>query len=90
MRKAAEAGHEVVSLSRGIQGTDHAYPIENIRIDLVLPEDLTTVLQGVDVVVHAAGILRELSRRSTVVDVACGHGWRIGVAVCAAPGREAR
>jgi NADH dehydrogenase len=59
VRKAAEGGHEVVSLSRGIQESAHAYPIENIRIDLVLPEDLTTVLAGVDVVVHAAGILRE-------------------------------
>ena len=64
VRQTSEAGHEVVSLSRGIHKGDHAYPVQNVRIDLILPEDLERVLSGVDVVVHAAGILRESEGQS--------------------------
>lgn len=53
------AGHEVVSLSRGVQRGGHVYPVRNVRIDLVRPDGLLEALAGVGGVVHAAGILRE-------------------------------
>jgi uncharacterized protein YbjT (DUF2867 family) len=59
VRTAATAGHEVISLSRGVQPGGHVYPIRNIRIDLVRPEGLLEALVGVGGVVHAAGILHE-------------------------------
>lgn len=59
VRAAVAAGHEVVSLSRGVQRVAHVYPVRNVRIDLVRPEGLLEALAGVGGVVHAAGILRE-------------------------------
>ena len=59
VRAAVTAGHEVVSLSRGVQRGGHVYPVRNVRIDLVRPEGLLEALAGVGGVVHAAGILRE-------------------------------
>jgi NADH dehydrogenase len=59
--EAVDAGHEVVSLSRGVQSAGHPYPISNVKIDLVRPEGLDDALRGVGTVVHAAGILREQS-----------------------------
>jgi len=53
------AGHEVISLSRGVQPGGHVYPVRNIRIDLVRPEGLLEALVGIGGVVHAAGILHE-------------------------------
>lgn len=53
------AGHEVVSLSRGVQRGSHVYPVRNVHIDLVRPDGLLEALAGVGGVVHAAGILRE-------------------------------
>jgi NADH dehydrogenase len=59
VRAAATAGHEVVSLSRGVQRGSHVYPVRNVHIDLVRPDGLLEALNGVGGVVHAAGILRE-------------------------------
>ena len=59
VRAAVAAGHEVVSLSRGVQRGGHVYPVRNVHIDLVRPEGLLEALAGVGGVVHAAGILRE-------------------------------
>lgn len=59
MRAAVAAGHEVVSLSRGVQRGSHVYPVRNVHIDLVRPDGLLEALAGVGGVVHAAGILRE-------------------------------
>jgi NADH dehydrogenase len=59
VRAAVAAGHEVVSLSRGVQRGSHVYPVRNVHIDLVRPEGLLEALAGVGGVVHAAGILRE-------------------------------
>ena len=59
VRAAVTAGHEVISLSRGVQRGGHVYPVRNVRIDLVRPEGLLEALAGVGGVVHAAGILRE-------------------------------
>lgn len=53
------AGHEVVSLSRGMQRDGHAYPVRSVHVDLVRPEGLVEALAGVEAVVHAAGILRQ-------------------------------
>jgi NADH dehydrogenase len=54
-----EAGHEVVSLSRGVATRRHAYPVTSVSIDLVRPTGLVQALAGVDVVVHAAGVMCE-------------------------------
>jgi NADH dehydrogenase len=59
VRAAVTAGHEVVSLSRGVQRGSHVYPVRNVHIDLVRPDGLLEALAGVGGVVHAAGILRE-------------------------------
>lgn len=59
VRAAVTAGHEVVSLSRGVQRGSHVYPVRNLHIDLVRPDGLLEALAGVGGVVHAAGILRE-------------------------------
>lgn len=59
-----DAGHEVVSLSRGVHAPGHPYPVTNVKIDLVRPEGLDDALRGVDTVVHAAGITREVSGQS--------------------------
>ena len=59
VRAALKAGHTVVSLSRGVQFKDHAYPVSNVKVDLVRPQGLGEALHEVDAVVHAAGILRE-------------------------------
>lgn len=59
VRAAVAAGHEVVSLSRGVQRGSHVYPVRNVHVDLVRPEGLLEALAGVGGVVHAAGILRE-------------------------------
>ena len=59
VRAAANAGMEVISLSRGMQRGGHAYPVRNVRVDLVRPQGLLEALAGVTGVVHAAGILRE-------------------------------
>jgi len=59
VRAAVAAGHEVISLSRGVQPGGHVYPVRNIRIDLVRPEGLLEALVGIGGVVHAAGILHE-------------------------------
>jgi len=59
VRAAVSSGGEVVSLSRGVQRGGHAYPVRNVRVDLVRPQGLLEALAGVTGVVHAAGILRE-------------------------------
>ena len=59
VRAAVAAGHEVVSLSRGVQRGAHVYPVRNVHIDLVRPEGLLEALAGTGGVVHAAGILRD-------------------------------
>ena len=59
VRAAAKAGMEVVSLSRGVQRGGHAYPVRNVRVDLVRPQGLLEAMAGVTGVVHSAGILRE-------------------------------
>jgi NADH dehydrogenase len=59
VRAAVKAGEEVISLSRGVQRGGHAYPVRNVRVDLVRPQGLLEALAGVTGVVHAAGILRE-------------------------------
>ena len=38
VRAAVTAGHEVVSLSRGVQRGSHVYPVRNVHIDLVRPD----------------------------------------------------
>jgi uncharacterized protein YbjT (DUF2867 family) len=60
VRSAANAGMEVVSLSRGMQrGGGHAYPVRSVRVDLVRPQGLLEALAGVTGVIHAAGIHRD-------------------------------
>lgn len=59
VRTAVAAGHEVVSLSRGVQRGSHVYPVRNVHVDLVRPDGLREALSGVGGVVHAAGILHD-------------------------------
>jgi NADH dehydrogenase len=58
------AGHAVVSLGRGLRAPGHGYPVTNFRIDLVRPVGLDEALRGVEVVVHAAGILTQTRGQS--------------------------
>ncbi len=62
--EAMRAGHGVVSLGRGIRSPGHGYPVTNFKVDLVRPSGLDVALRGVDVVVHAAGILRQARGQS--------------------------
>jgi NADH dehydrogenase len=64
VRAAVGAGIDVVSLSRGVAGKRHGYPVTNVTIDLVRPSGLVQVLHDVDTVVHAAGILHEEDAQS--------------------------
>jgi len=56
---AVKAGHDVISLSRGVASQRHAYPVTSVSIDLIRPSGLVQALLDVDVVVHAAGVMRE-------------------------------
>jgi uncharacterized protein YbjT (DUF2867 family) len=58
VRSAVAAGHETISLSRGVHRGTHVYPVRNVHLDLVRPQGLLEVLSGVEAVVHAAGIVR--------------------------------
>ena len=59
VESAVDAGHTVVSLSRGTRSRGHGYPVANVNVDLVRPDGLDDALRGVDTVVHAAGLVRE-------------------------------
>ncbi len=59
VREAADAGHRVICLSRGIRRTRHPRGIIVAKVDLVRPYHLERQLAGVDTVVHAVGILRQ-------------------------------
>ena len=62
--EAAKRGHDVVSLSRGVQALPRGYRVAAVKVDLVRPHGLDEALQGVKAVVHAAGILRERGSQS--------------------------
>ncbi len=59
VRRALEAGYRVACLSRGVQPAHHPRGVLVFKVDLVRPQGLERALAGVDVVVHAVGILRE-------------------------------
>ncbi|TFH18954.1 MAG: NAD-dependent epimerase/dehydratase family protein, partial [Myxococcales bacterium] len=58
------AGHEIISLSRGIRARAHVYPVRNVKLDLVRPEGLGEALHGVAAVIHSAGLVREEAGQS--------------------------
>lgn len=84
VHELSTVGHEVVSLSRGIQSKGHPYPVANVKVDLIRPHGLDEALRGVQAVVHAAGILRE--HRGQSFERAHVGGTENLVAACRAAG----
>lgn len=64
VESALAAGHEIISLSRGIRARAHVYPVRNVKLDLVRPEGLGEALHGVAAVIHSAGLVREEAGQS--------------------------